>query len=94
MPIDTSAYVNHCHFCGDGLLRLRRCQSCQQIAAICDECELTWADVAAVHHDAKRPASDAFPACPHCSARQPDWSILSTQEISGAGLAGFVVIGS
>jgi hypothetical protein len=55
---------------------------------------LIWADIAAVHHDANQPASDAFPICPHCSARQPGWTKLSIDEIAGAGLEGCVVVGS
>jgi hypothetical protein len=81
-----SPYVNHCTSCGDGLLRLYRCEGCGSIVAICDECELMWSDVPAVSRSAKTPADAAFPECRTCHLDEATWSPLDAEDIRQANL--------
>ena len=55
-------YIAHCSFCKQGLLRFMRCRECDAVIAICDECELTWRNIASVHSNPRCPSSGSFPA--------------------------------
>lgn len=86
----TYPYVAHCRFCGDGLLRFMRCDQCQAVAAVCDECELIWQDVAQVSRDPDCRASSSFPECPACHVKQASWKKLELNEIKRADLESYI----
>ncbi len=88
-----SPYIRQCSFCGDGLLRLYRCQRCDAVAAICDECELIWKDVEDASRDPQRSSDAAFPACPACGTKRAKWSRLSLPQIRSAGLEDYLASG-
>lgn len=87
MSKDPLPYVSSCGFCGDGLLRLFRCASCDGVVTTCDECELTWVNLS------KAPCgtgSDAtFPKCPHCK-KESDWYYLDAEDVAQRKLGKFV----
>jgi hypothetical protein len=83
-------YVARCAFCEQGLLRLLQCQNCQAVAAICDECELVWDDVAAVSADPQTRSAAAFPRCPACRTKDATWSRLNKTQIKRAGLNSYL----
>lgn len=78
--------IAQCGFCGQGLLRLYRCLRCSAVVALCDECELIWDDVAAVHADSSLPSDSSYPQCPRCAARDGGWHRLSRNEIDRGNL--------
>lgn len=82
-------FLNHCSFCGDGLLRFRRCSSCQRIVALCDECELMWEDVGAVSDDPNLSSDSSFPCCPACGEEQAEWTSVSMEELDENALSQF-----
>jgi len=90
MTHEESPYVNQCKFCGDGLLRLYRCDGCAAIVAMCDECELIWRDVAVISRQADQPSDGAFPACPACGEHQAGWTELDRQAIREANLDAYL----
>lgn len=79
-------YIAECSFCGDGLLRFFRCSECDGFAAVCDECELMWSDIAAVGEDHEIESDSTYPVCPHCEAEKPDWESPDPDAITHAGL--------
>lgn len=83
-----SPYVCHCGFCEQGLLRLMRCQHCGIVAAVCDECELVWVDLALVSAEPTSPSSSSFPACPACKTER-EWQRLTEAAIADADLVRF-----
>ena len=88
--MSTQTYIAECSFCGNGLLRFIQCQDCQEIAAMCDECELMWSDIAAVSADPESESASAFPACPNCETELAEWDQPSATAISEADLAVYV----
>jgi hypothetical protein len=90
MSRDRFPYVNRCSRCGNGLLRLCRCGNCAAVAAICDECELVWQDVARVSGDAAAPSDAFFPMCPRCRAASWRWTRLNLDAIRAARLETYV----
>ena len=90
MSKEERPYLRHCGFCEQGMLRFMRCRACDSVCAICDECELTWNDLAEVSEQAKAMSSGSFPACPNCGEPKADWSRLDSQEVSKAQLDGYV----
>ena len=90
MSDDEAAYICQCGFCEEGLLRFMRCQRCDEIAAVCDECELVWDDIAEVSEDPAVPSAAAFPSCPACGAKRAKWTQLEDSEIDEAELTDFV----
>lgn len=90
MPPTEYPYVVHCGFCEQGLLRFARCESCGGIVALCDECELIWSDIAAVHSAPSLPASGAFPRCPLCQEKTATWTRLSHDDVRRAELEDYI----
>lgn len=84
-------YIARCRCCSQGLLRLMRCHSCQEVSAVCDECELIWQDVALVNQHPDTPASSAFPACPHCNQKTDAWQRLDRVQAQRAGLQDYIL---
>jgi hypothetical protein len=80
------AYLARCEFCEQGLLRFMRCDRCHAVVGVCDECELAWSDVRAVHSDPKLKSSSAFPHCPACGATDGITTRLNRSQILRAGL--------
>ncbi len=84
--MDAIPYIALCHFCTQGQLRPMRCRSCKKIVAICDECELIWSDIPAVHANAEVKSAGAHPVCPECGEQQTSWELLTRSEISDNGM--------
>jgi hypothetical protein len=82
-------YIGHCSFCGDGLLRFRRCCSCDKIVALCDECELMWDDVEGLSHDTNLSSDSCFPRCPTCGDQNASWVAVPGEELDESGLSQF-----
>lgn len=81
MSNEERPYIESCGFCGDGLLRFHRCTSCDQIVALCDECELMWQDIAALSEDPALPSDTAFPQCPACGYEDAEFAKVTMGEI-------------
>lgn len=87
-------YVAECAVCGNGLLRLMECTECGTIAAVCDECELLWTEIADVYEDPSIEADGAYPRCPTCDVRKSRWKRLSIDKIQEYELDEFVELDS
>ena len=74
MNPESETSVGRCGFCEQGHLHVFRCPRCSAVVAVCDECELVWDDVAAVHADPALPSDSAFPLCPRCGSREGNWA--------------------
>ncbi len=83
-------FIARCSFCNEGLLRFMRCRHCDAVIAICDECELTWRNIAAVHSNPRCPSSGAFPACPACNTPESHWSQLDCAHVVQASLTQYM----
>ncbi len=79
-------HLAHCGFCDQGMLRLMRCSDCQQILAVCDECELIWQDLEQVREDPQIRAQGAHPYCPACGTKHATWALLDEESIAEANL--------
>ena len=86
MNHDSQNPIGRCGFCEQGHLHLYRCPRCSAVVAICDECELIWDDVTAVHADPSTASDSAFPQCPRCHARNEFWQPLTRPEIERGNL--------
>ncbi len=80
-------YITSCSFCGDGLARFSRCSNCDEIVAVCDECELMWENIEQLSHDPNCASDSNYPQCPSCGERQARWTTPSMEEIEENGLA-------
>ncbi|NLY00183.1 MAG: hypothetical protein GXY83_29140 [Rhodopirellula sp.] len=83
-------YVAPCSFCNQGLLRFMRCRECDAVVAVCDQCELVWRDIAAVHRNPHCPSSGSYPACPACGHPQARWSRLTRRKVEQADLEPYI----
>lgn len=90
MSKEERPYIRHCDFCEQGMLRFMRCRDCDSVSAICDECELTWSDIAEVSAQASAKSAGSFPACPNCGAQTADWDKLDSREVRKAKLEDYV----
>lgn len=88
---EPSAYIARCGFCGQGLVRLYRCDECDAVIAICDECERLWRDPAVIHDDPKARAHGAHPNCPACPNGDVTWTPLDEAGITANGFEKLVV---
>lgn len=80
-------YVSSCGFCGGGLLRLYSCEKCDAVVTTCDECELTWSDLAKAPEGTDSDAT--FPTCPNCE-KEVDWYYLDSDDVEERKLGEFV----
>ncbi len=80
-------YITSCSFCHDGLLRFSRCSNCDEIVAVCDECELMWENIEQLSHDPNCASDSNYPQCPSCGERHARWTTPSIEEIEENGLA-------
>jgi hypothetical protein len=83
-------YFAQCPFCGNGLLRPWTCATCSSVIALCDECELAWADPALIVGNAGTPADGAYPECVVCGGNLAEGRSASAVEIDRAGLRKFI----
>ena len=83
-------YISECSVCGNGLLRLYQCDSCECVVAMCDECELIWIDVETVHKTPDSPSDGAFPLCPNCETTPESWCMLGSGDAADHDLDTFV----
>ena len=90
MSVEERPYICECSFCGNGLLRFLRCKCCQDVVALCDECELMWDDVVAVSEDANLSSGSSYPTCPYCGETKAEFQWLSLQDVRESGLEGYV----
>ncbi len=86
---DESPYISQCTRCGNGLLRIYQCDLCETVAAMCDECELIWSDIAEVAKDPEIESSGMFPECPSCE-QVADWTRLESDDATEAGLDEYI----
>ena len=90
MSRQESPYITNCGFCEQGLLRFMRCPDCSAVCAVCDECELIWRDIAAVHQEPACASSSSYPKCPACSTASQTWTKLDAEGVSQAELQSYV----
>ncbi len=90
MKQQASPYIAQCSFCNQGLLRFMRCRECDAVVAVCDQCELLWRNLAAVHSNPRCPASGTYPACPACGNAEARWSRLTRLKVDEASLNQYV----
>jgi len=90
MSKEERPYIRHCGFCEQGMLRFMRCRECDSVSAVCDECELTWSDIAEISETAKAKSAGSFPACPICGERKADWDKLDSRDVRRAKLEDYV----
>jgi len=83
-------YIARCSFCNQGLLRFMRCRQCAAVIAVCDECELTWRDLAAVHSNPRCPPAGTYPTCPACKTPDAGWSYLDCAKVVDASLTQYM----
>ena len=81
MSREVNPYIETCSFCGNGLLRFRRCQTCDSIVALCDECELMWSDIEGVFQDSNLSSDSLWPQCPSCGEPNAEFSRVSNVEL-------------
>lgn len=81
MTNEASPYIESCSFCGNGLLRFRRCLTCDDVVAVCDECELMWQDIAALSQDPNSSADSAYPQCPACGEERAEFDPVALIEL-------------
>jgi len=86
-----SPYIARCGWCGQGLVRLYRCEECGAVSAICDECERIWRDPATIHADPHAKSNGAHPNCPHCPNGDVTWTRLSDVDARQEGLDSLVI---
>ncbi len=89
MTNEERPFIDSCSFCGDGLLRFRRCATCDDIVALCDECELMWFDIEALSEDANLSSDTSFPQCPSCGPEQGEFDYVTTQALEDQKLDRF-----
>lgn len=85
-----SPYIARCGWCEQGLVRLFRCDECDAIVAICDECERAWRDPADIHANPRAKSDGAHPNCPVCPNGDVTWTRLADDEIDENGFSELV----
>jgi hypothetical protein len=83
-------YITHCAMCSTGHIRFLRCRDCDAIIAVCDECRLTWRNLASIHSNPHCPASGHFPACPACNTPEAHWAYLDHERVVAACLTHYM----
>lgn len=89
MSAEERPFICGCSFCGDGLLRFLKCDTCEQAVALCDECELMWADIPGVSDDANLSSASSYPTCPHCGDEAAEFHWLSKEDLRDEQLEQF-----
>ena len=73
-------YIASCEFCEQGFIRIARCDCCEGIVAICDECEAVWSSPQVIADDSSAESDTEHPACPHCEKEVTEWTFPSVLE--------------
>ena len=81
MTKELRPYIEACSFCGNGLLRFRRCMNCNEVVALCDECELMWSDVEGVADDPNLSSESTWPTCPSCGIAATEFDNVTLPEL-------------
>lgn len=89
MSSEERPFICSCSFCGDGLLRMLECSTCDSTVALCDECELMWADIPAVSDDSNLSSDSSYPRCPSCGDSDAEFRQLSLDDVREAKLEQF-----
>ena len=89
MPEEERPYIESCAFCGDGLLRFYRCLTCDEIVALCDECELMWQDIESLSQDPNISADTSYPQCPWCGEMDAEFENVTMLELEDEDLRQF-----
>lgn len=87
MSDNSLPYISSCEFCEQGLVRIASCHNCEDLVAICDECEAVWASPQAIADDAGAPTNAQHPDCPHCDRDGTPWRFLTRVDLEQMGLA-------
>ena len=82
MSDEVRPYIESCTFCGNGLLRFRRCTNCDEIVALCDECELMWRDIDQLSHNSNLPSDTSWPQCPSCGEVEAEFVHVTPEELA------------
>jgi hypothetical protein len=77
-------FIGECAFCGKGLLRFWLIN--EELAVLCDECELYWTDIAAVADDPNTPATGTLDTSPLAEPHRA----ATAEEIADADFADFI----
>lgn len=89
MSEEMRPYIESCSFCGDGLLRFYRCTSCDEIVALCDECELMWQDIEGLSDDPNLSSDTSYPQCPSCGEMNGEFENVTMLELEDEKLDRF-----
>lgn len=90
MSAEERPFIGSCGFCSDGLLRFLQCDTCENVVALCDECELMWSDIPGVSDDANLSSDTSYPNCPSCGDIDAEFNFLSMDEVKDEKLEQFV----
>ena len=63
------------------MIRFYRCETCDKIVALCDECELMWEDIPAVSDDPNLSPDSAYPNCPACGQQEAEFVSVTMLEV-------------
>ena len=83
-------FICNCSFCFNGRLRFVQCDTCDEVVALCDACELMWSDIAGVADDANLSSGSTHPICPHCGDEAADFHWLTSADVKGSQLECYV----
>ncbi len=89
MTNESRPYIETCTFCGNGLLRFYRCSNCDEIVAVCDECELMWCDIEGVYRDPNLSSDSSWPQCPSCGMPEAEYEKVTARELEERDLHKF-----
>lgn len=89
MSNEERPFIESCTFCGNGLLRFHRCKTCDEIVALCDECELMWVDIEQLAEDQNLSSDTSFPQCPSCGEAEAEFENVTLQELEDSKLDRF-----
>ncbi len=67
-----------------------RCRECDGVIAVCDQCELLWRNISAVHSNPRCPSSGTFPTCPACNTPDARWIRMTRHQVIEASLSQYV----
>ena len=89
MSNEERPFIGSCSFCGDGLIRFYRCTTCDEVVALCDECELMWVDIESLAEDQNLSSDTSFPQSPSCGQADATFENATTQELEDLKLDKF-----
>ncbi|WP_166823221.1 hypothetical protein [Thalassoroseus pseudoceratinae] len=78
-------YLRMCPCCGQGMIRIAACDACNDLVAICDECEAVWKEPSQLKQSTSLRPDAQHPQCPHCGHEVRGWRFLTSKELQSAG---------